>query len=186
MRRRVIPFLAAVAGAVAAYAFVVRPSHLRWGATPEEVGGRLAGDELVPDPDLVATRAISIRAPASEVWPWIAQMGQGRGGLYSYDALENLVACDIHSADHIVASWQAVSVGDAFLLHPEVALRVAALEAGRAPVIRGGAPMGDTPPPYDFTWAFQLRERFDGVTRLVVRERYGYTERWSPCRRNRP
>ena len=127
-----------------------------------------------------------IRAPAAEVWPWIAQLGQGRGGLYSYDALENLVACDIHSADHIVASWQAVSVGDAFLLHPEVALRAAALEPGRAPVIRGGAPMGDTPPPYDFTWAFQLRERFDGVTRLVVRERYGYTERWSPCRRSPP
>ena len=32
-------------------------------------------------------------------------------------------------------------------------------------------------PPYDFTWAFVLRRGRDGGTRLLVRERYGYTRR---------
>jgi hypothetical protein len=71
-------------------------------------------------------------------------------------------------------------VGDEVKLHPEVALGVAALEQGRALVLRGGVPMGRTPPPYDFTWAFVLREGPEETTRLVVRERYGYTRPWAP------
>jgi hypothetical protein len=165
---------------MAAYLLVVRPWHLRWGATDEEAGGDLVGDDLIPNADLCATRAIRIRASAEDVWPWIAQLGQGRGGLYSYDALENLVGCDIHSVDRIMSEWQAVEVGDQIRLHPDVALEVAIVEPGRALVVRGGVPMGDTPPPYDFTWAFEVRERLDGTTRLLVRERYGYTRPWSP------
>jgi len=107
-------------------------------------------------------------------------LGQGRGGFYSYDFLENLVGCDIHSADRIVPEWQDVGVGDEVKLHPKVALAVAALEPGRSLVLRGGVPMGNTPPPYDFTWAFVLRERPDRTTRLLVRERYAYTRRWAP------
>jgi hypothetical protein len=179
MCRRAIACLSAIAGAVGAYVVFVRPWHLRWGATDEEADGHLSGDDLIPNADLSATRAIRIRASAEDVWPWIAQLGQGRGGLYSYDALENLVGCDIHSADRIVPEWQDVRVGDRFRLHPDVALEVAIVEPRRALVIRGGVPMGETPPPYDFTWAFELRERLDGTTRLLVRERYGYTRPWS-------
>ena len=57
----------------------------------------LPGDELMRRADLTATRAITIRADADAVWPWIAQLGQGRGGFYSYDRLENLLGCDIHT-----------------------------------------------------------------------------------------
>jgi hypothetical protein len=74
----------------------------RWGATGEEADATLADDDLVPTPDLQATRAVTVNAPADHVWPWIAQVGQGRGGFYSYDVLENLVGCDIHSADRII------------------------------------------------------------------------------------
>ena len=57
--------------------------------------------------DQSTTRAITITTPADHVWPWIAQLGQGRGGFYSYDWLENLVAhIDIHNADQIVPEWQ--------------------------------------------------------------------------------
>jgi hypothetical protein len=169
----------AVANAAAAYVLVVRPWQLQWGATEEESNGHLPGDDLVADPDITATRAITIRASADRVWPWIAQLGQGRGGFYSYDMLEDLVGCDIHSASRIVPEWQDIAVGDQVRLHPDVALDVAAVERGRSLVLRGGVPMGNTPPPYDFTWAFVLREH-DGITRLLVRERYAYSTWWAP------
>jgi len=166
--------------AVCAYLWCVRPWYLRWGASDEESRAALPGDDLVEEPHLSATRAITVRASAGEVWPWIAQIGQGRGGLYSYDVLENLVGCDIHSADRIVPEWQAVRVGDEFRLHPEVGLEVAAVDPGRSLVIRGGVRMGDAPPPYAFTWAFVLHEAPAGRTRLLVRERYRYKRRWAP------
>jgi hypothetical protein len=152
---------------------------LRWGATDDELKVALPGDELVLEADLTSTRAVTVRAAADGVWPWIAQLGQGRGGFYSYDFLENVVGCDIHSAERVVVEWQSIDVGDAVHLHPEVSLIVAVVEPGRALVLRGGVPIGRTPPPYDFTWAFVLRDQADGSTRLVVRERYGYSRRWA-------
>jgi hypothetical protein len=140
----------------------------------------LPGDELMPRADLTATRAVSIQADSDAVWPWIAQLGQGRGGFYSYDFLENIAGCDIRSADRIVPEWQDVNAGDEIKLHPKVSLQIASLEPGRSLVIRGAVPMGNTTPPYDFTWAFVLREQSDSTTRLLVRERYGYTRWWAP------
>ena len=164
----------------AAYILLARPRQLRWGATDRELDESLPGDELVANVDLSATRAITISASADQVWPWIAQLGQGRGGFYSYDFLENLVGCDIHSADRIVPEWQDVAVGDKVRFAPEVGLDVALLERERSLVLRGGVPIGKTAPPYDFTWAFALRDRPDGTTRLLVRERYAYTRPWAP------
>jgi hypothetical protein len=181
MRRRAATSGAAVIGtAVAGYLLLVRRWQLRWGATEEECDAALPGDDLIANPDLVATRAITVPAAAEQVWPWIVQLGQGRGGFYSYDVLENLVGCDIHSADRVVSQWQDLKVGDQVKLHPEVGLDVAMVEPGRALVLRGSVPMGATPPPYDFTWAFVVRERPEGTTRLLVRERYAYTRRWAP------
>jgi hypothetical protein len=171
--------MTAIGSVAAAYLLVARRRLLGWGATDEESDDPLLGDGLIAVADLSATRAITVRASADEVWPWIAQLGQGRGGFYSYDFLENLVGCDIHSADRIVTEWQDVAVGDEVKLFPDGPLIVAALEPGRSLVMRGGVPMGNTPPPYDFTWAFVLRERPDGTTRLLVRERYAYSRRWA-------
>ncbi|MFI2753709.1 SRPBCC family protein [Cellulomonas sp. P22] len=164
---------------VAVGVVLARRESLRWGATEGEVAAGLPGDDLVPDPQLVATRAISVRTSPAEVWPWIVQMGQGRAGFYSYDLLENLVGCDIHSADRIVPEWQELAVGDEVLLHPDGGLRVEIVDPGRAFVLRGAAPAGSAPAPYEFSWAFVLRDAPGGTTRLVVRERYGYTQPWS-------
>ena len=180
MRRRYVTSVLAMGGAAAAYIRLARPRQLRWGATDQESDGSLPGDDLIANPDLTATRAITVHTSADQVWPWIAQLGQGRGGFYSYDVLENLVGCDIHSADQIVPQWQAITVGGQVKLHPEAGLGVAVVELGRALVLRGGVPMGAAPPPYDFTWAFVLREEPDETTRLLVRERYAYTQRWAP------
>src|SRR5436189_6366298 len=136
MGRRYIAGATAIGGAAAAYILLARPRQLRWGATDQESDEPLPGDDLIASPDLTATRAITVHAPADQVWPWIAQLGQGRGGFYSYDALENLVGCDIHSADRIVPQWQEVKVGDQVKLHPEVGLGVAVVEPGRALVLR--------------------------------------------------
>jgi hypothetical protein len=180
MRRRDVTSVIAIGAAAAAYIRLARPRQLRWGATDQESDGSLPGDDLIANPDLTATRAITVHTSADQVWPWIAQLGQGRGGFYSYDVLENLVGCDIHSADQIVPQWQTITVGDQVKLHPEVGLAVAALERGRSLVLRGGVPIGNTSPPYDFTWAFVLQEQPDGTTRLLVRERYAYTQQWAP------
>jgi hypothetical protein len=167
------------ATAVAAYGLAGRRWQLRWGASRHEVTASLPGDDLVADPDLVATRAITIRARPADVWPWVVQLGQNRGGFYSYDALENLVGCQIHSADRIVPAWQDVTVGDPVNLAPEVALTVAMVDPPQAFVLSGGVPMGETAPPYDFSWAFVLDGQ-DRTTRLIVRERYAYARWWTP------
>ena len=172
---------AALVGAAVTYARCVRPRLLGWGASPEESAATLPGDELMSSADVQATRAITVRSPVAAVRPWIAQMGQGRGGLDSYDALENLFGCEMHSAERLVDEWQDVAVGDPFRLHPAVALRVARVDPGRSLVLRGAVPLSETAaPPYDFSWAFVLDAAVDGSTRLVVRERYRYTRRWGP------
>src|SRR5262249_61017762 len=86
--------------------FVLRPWHRRWGATDAELRLALPGDERVPDPGYRHTRAVTVRAPAERVRPWLAQLGQGRGGFYSYDWLENLAGCDVHSAAAVHPEWQ--------------------------------------------------------------------------------
>jgi hypothetical protein len=171
--------MTAIGGAAIAYALVVRPRMLTWGATGEESDEALSGDELIPQADLRATRAITVYAAADHVWPWIAQLGQGRGGFYSYDFLENLIGCNIHSADQIVSDWQDIAAGDEIKLAPDVALLVASLEWGRSLVLRGGIPIRSTVPPYEFTWSFTLREGPNETTRLLVRERYAYTKPWA-------
>jgi len=167
-----------IGGAAALAAFsacTFRWIYLHYGASGGEPIETLPGDDLLPAADLVATRAVTIGATPDQVWPWIAQLGQGRGGFYSYDRLENLVGCEIESADRIHPEWQDVSVGDPFRLHPKLALVVAEVNPGHSLVVDGRARPGEAAPPYDFTWAFVVR-RYPGLrTRLVVRERFRYT-----------
>jgi hypothetical protein len=179
MRRRLVAAASAIGVAASTYILLARPRHLRWGASTQECEVSLPGDDLIASPDLTATRAITVRGPAGQVWPWIAQLGQGRGGFYSYDFVENLVGCDIHSADRIFPGWQDIRVGDVVRLAPGAGLDVAAVEPGRSLVLRGGVQIGNAPPPYDFTWAWVLRDEPDGTSRLLVRERYSYTRPWA-------
>ncbi len=102
-----------LAGLGVVYARFLRPPILTWGATRTEADSRLPGDELLEQADGVATRAIDIAAPASAVWPWIAQMGPTpRGGAYTYDWIENLIGLDMHSTDRVLPEFQHPQVGD--------------------------------------------------------------------------
>ncbi|MEW1952322.1 SRPBCC family protein [Terrabacter sp. NPDC080008] len=191
MRRLVAPAVRAAALSAAAMGVVTaRWSALHWGATTEETRDPLPGDDVIRTPGLVATRAITVQAPPEQVWPWVVQLGAGRGGFYSYDRLENLVGCQVHSADTVVEAWQHLEVGDLVHLHPQVALAVAAVDPGRSLVLHAGPAMGvagsagagpgaPDAAPYDFTWAFVLRRHPHLATRLIVRERFAYLHPWS-------
>lgn len=175
----------AALAAKGAYLLLLRRRILTWGATSREVTAPMPGDDLLPQAQLVATRAITVKSPADAVWPWLAQLGQGRGGFYSYDWLENLAGCEVVSTSHVVEHWQHPAVGDDFRLHPEVALKVAVVEAPRALVVRGAPPEelqaepAEAGLPYDFSWAFVLVPCGGETTRLVVRERYRYLRPWA-------
>jgi len=106
--------LAGVAALTAVvYARLLRRRVLAWGATRAEAEAVLAGDDLLPDADGVATRAIGIAAPPSAVWPWLVQMGPApRAGAYTYDWIENLLGLNMHSADRVLSEFQHPRKGD--------------------------------------------------------------------------
>lgn len=164
--------LVGLGAAAVGAALLTRRMTATWGTASGEMDAELPGDDLLPGAAVVATRAIDIAAAPRVVWPWLVQLGYGRGGFYSYDALERLVGLDITSADTVVEQWQHLQVGDAVWLADGVGLRVAALEPERHLVLRGDGDLpGANAAPYDFTWAFVLRPAGTG-TRLLVRERY--------------
>jgi hypothetical protein len=107
-----LPLLIAAATVAGAYSPPARRWILGWGATPAERERRLPGDDLVAAPDLQSTRAVTIDAPPASVWPWLVQMGSGRGGAYSYDWVENFAGLDMHSADRILPQFQDLALGD--------------------------------------------------------------------------
>jgi hypothetical protein len=137
----------ATAAAFGAYVFAVRPWFLRWGATDAEGEGVLPGDELVPEPKHHDTHAITIHAPIAQVWPWLVQVGQGKGGFYSYAWLENLAGCHLHNADTIVPEYQTLKAGDTVRLHPSAPpLTAVIVEPHRSIVLAGGGDKAATPP----------------------------------------
>lgn len=87
---------------------LVRRWHLHWGATDEEVRSAMPGDGLITRPRFTATRAISVRACAADVWPWIVQMGYRRAGFYTYALLDN---AGHDSADTILPQYQDACCG---------------------------------------------------------------------------
>lgn len=119
------------------YGGVVRPWLQNWGSTASERAAWYPGDDPAgPPPGIKITRAVTVEAPADQVWPWVAQMGQARAGFYTYDWLENLAGCQIHSADRVHPEWQEVHVGTPIGMAPDFGTDVAAVVPGRALVVR--------------------------------------------------
>jgi hypothetical protein len=147
---------------------VIRPVYLRYGTTPEERVAPLPGDDVLSvDARYRVDHAITIHAPARAVWPWIAQLGQDRGGFYSYAWLERAVGADIHNADRIHPEWQQRAVGDTVYATQasyaggklgKVGWRISAIEPERVLVLE--------------KWgAFVLRPIDSNTTRLIIRTR---------------
>ncbi len=141
-----------------------RPWSNHWGVTEDDVSRPLPGDEIVPEPAVQATQGVAIDAPPEYVWPWLVQMGPGRGGAYTYDWIENLNGLNMHSADRIVPEWQHMDVGDEFVLNPNgPRLRVEALVPRRSLVLAY--------PDGSWSWSFALVPLDGDRTHLITRNR---------------
>ena len=112
--------------------------RLRWGTQGTEATDPLPGDELVVEPKWSYTLGVSVGASPAAVWPWIAQIGQGRGGFYTYQTLENMVGCKIANTTEILPDHQDPAVGEGILLYPEAPpLRIEEVEPPNALVLLG-------------------------------------------------
>ena len=157
-----------------------------WGASCDEVVQTLPGDDLVANPLYVTTRAVTVKSPAAAVWPWLVQLGQNRGGFYTYDMLENLMGLGIHSADAIRPEWQDVHAGEDYVTldaDGQMKMTIAVLEPERAFVIRSGAPGQPPQGPGSFfrgelawSWGFYLAPLDVRTTRLIIRCRGAWAD----------
>ena len=155
-----------IAGAAGIAGYEIRRGKLRnWGATRQEIARVFPGDDLVPDATYESTRAVTIDAPRSAVWPWLAQMGYRRGGLYSYDWLDRLFGyLDAPSAERVLPEFQNLKPGDTIPTGRGPSWPVRVAEPERALVLE--------PVKGRITWSFYLVPRADGAaTRLVTRVR---------------
>jgi hypothetical protein len=182
-------FLAALVATIGAYQCLFRPWHVRWGAHDDEVERELPGDEMVPNANYQSTRAITISSRPEQIWPWLVQMGQGRGGFYSYAALENLIGLRLENANRIVPEWQKLAVGDIIALEPRGS---GFTVAGLAPIqhillfsdLTGPEPGVPWPGTQNAesasTWLFMLAPIDQHRTRLIVRWRARFLG-WKTC-----
>ena len=166
---------------IALYFLLLRRPVLTWGA--RDITGALPGDELLPDADGVATRAVWIDAPPAAVWPWIAQMGPApRGGAYTYDWIENLLGLNMHSVDEVLPEFQHPVVGDVIGFGPNQ-MRLERVDVERVLAWRSSDG--------NWVWTFVLVEERGG-TRLISRNRFRRPQydwvrtsaaRWKPSAR---
>jgi len=147
----------------AAYFALLREPVLTWGASEAEATATLPGDDLLTDADGESTRAISIEAPPSAIWPWIAQMGPSpRGGVYTYDWIENLLGLDIHTVDHVMPEYQQPEAGEEIGLGSNT-MRIELVDPERTFAFRSGDG--------NWLWSFNLIPDGDS-TRLISRNRF--------------
>jgi hypothetical protein len=173
-QRPVLSGLMAAIGIVALYRAEIRPRMYTWGAHDDEVLAPLPGDELIREHAVRTTRAVTIDVPVESVWPWLAQIGEDRGGFYSYSGLERAVGAQIHNAATVNPEWQDLQVGDTVWLarrYGDVARQIVASVKPNSHLVLM------SPPDYERVrsgkrasgaWGFYLRQE-KGRTRLLVR-----------------
>jgi hypothetical protein len=197
MRKWIVGLTAGAAvSAVAGYELAWKPWRRQWDATDEEAARTLPGDDLIADPEFLQTMAVTVDAPPAAIWPWLLQMGYGRGGWYSYDAIDMLG----HSSREIRPELQDLKVGDVVPFAPGIGFRVEVVEPERALVLYGddtliaqqeheaarraegerdehpgmklaGALSDANMRAFSVSWAFVLEPLADGRTRLLERFR---------------
>jgi hypothetical protein len=158
---------------------LVRPWHLRWGATVDEVRTAMPGDDVVRRAQFNATRAVTVDAPPERVWPWIVQLGYGRAGFYTYDLIDN---AGQRSAERILEEYQHPAPGDLMPMYKElqglaIAYTVTAFETDKW-MVWVHRPQATEKP--DSTWTWRLSPSPNGGTRLVTRMKQDY--RWQTPR----
>lgn len=189
VRRLRLMLISFAVGLAAGFLLLVREEQRTWAVRPRDTARELPGDDLIPVADIVDTRSLAIEAAPDEVWPWLVQMGYGRGGWYSYDKLD----MDRPSADTILDEFQDLAEGDLVPTHPGGGFVARVVDPGRALVLYlddalmreqlaslAAESAADMPeagmeidmPPFAVSWAFELEDMPGGRTRLVERVRY--------------
>jgi hypothetical protein len=155
--------------------------RLRWGTHGTEATDPLPGDEFVPDPKWSYTLGIDVAVPPEAVWPWIAQIGQRRGGFYSYQTLENGFGCKITNAAEILPEFQHPEAGDEIYLHPTAPpLRIEIVEPPHTLVLFGSPADIAAEKSWGIsTWQFIVRPGSVGGSRLLTRGRSDYSRGWA-------
>jgi hypothetical protein len=187
MVKTVIVIGIAVVVAGLGYVFVFLPWLLRRGASEAKIQGSLPGDDLVSSPKTGYTQAITIRAPKSEVWSWLVQIGYKRAGWYTYDFLHRLVGIagcvddERRSAKRIIPELQGLAVGDVIEIAPGMGYSVVGLEPEQEMILQSiwdtvkwESVSSDDPLPEKYlrsSWAWLLEEIDEKTTRLIVRVR---------------
>jgi hypothetical protein len=170
-----LPTLLVIFMAVLLYWFPIRRWMSRWGTTPSEVTRVMTGDALLADPTYSGTMAVIVTAAPEHIWPWLVQIGYGRGGLYSYDWLDRLFGyLDRPSATRILPAFQHLAVGDEIPLGRGPSWPVAAIERNRALVL-DMRNMGA----FDWVWQFGLYKVDENRTQLVSRSRVRTRRAWA-------
>ena len=202
--KKVFLAAAAIGGSVLVYERVIRPWWQTWGIDQRDVARPLPGDDLVPGARTIDTRSVEIDAPPTDVWPWLVQMGYGRAGWYSYDAIDMAGG----SARRIVPEWQSIDVGHVVPTYPGGGFEVRHIELGHALVLYSdtalvarqseeakradaerpstnveatGVMLGATQPTeFAASWAFVLEPMPGDRTRLIERFRVEFGESDKP------
>lgn len=162
---------ALMGGLVASYIAFIRPKQMRWGATPEEASRTLPYDDLVADPTWSSTRVVTVEATPEQIWPWLLQVGWGRGGYYGYDWVDN---GGKPSAWEILPEHQHLEVGTKFPMSPWTAMYCRDFEEPRWMLLRMGKDDGVASDIGSFL--YYLDPIDDRRTRLMIRMRDKY--RW--------
>ena len=152
----------------------------RWGTIGAEATGPLPGDDLVPDPKWSYTLGVSVDAPPEAVWPWIAQVGQGRGGFYTYQTLENLVGCRIENTAELLPEHQHPQVGEGIHLHHDTPpLSIEHVDPPSALVLFGSPAEFDSDDVWGAsTWQFIIEPHGETAARFLTRGRYDHASNW--------
>ena len=94
------------------YLRFIRPWHVHRGANDHGLTRAMPGDEMVPVPTHVTTRAVTSAALPRAVWPWLVQMGQDRAGFSTHNWVERLLRSGIPDVRTLHPEWQGLAVGD--------------------------------------------------------------------------
>jgi hypothetical protein len=174
--RRALALVLLLGVALAAAARVGRRS----GVTGAELATPLPGDDVVPDARVVIDRATTLSAPSERVWPWIVQLGKGRGGWYFPAWIEAVVPRHRRGLRHVEPRWQRLAVGDVIpdWGGPGATFEVVTLDPPRALVHRSVRGRGDREP-VRISWALVLTP-VDAGTRLHLRLRISALGRRAP------
>lgn len=168
LRTVLLSVAAASLALIGTYLLVIRPWHLTWGATDEEVRRGMPGDKIHSDPSFNATRAVTVEAGPEQIWPWLVQMGYGRAGFYSYDRIDN---DGVPSAERIIAEYQSLEVGDRIPMSANAHAKVLEMDPHRTMLWVFQDEDGQWA---NATWAWGLYEVDSLHTRLVSRLRVTY------------